>query len=623
MAQPGVKASTASTAAPKDPTPQYGELLRTYLAPQWRRATLLLALLLAGVGLQLVNPLVVRFYIDTARTGGSLETLTQAAAAFVGVVLLTQLLAVLTTSVGQTLAWSSTNRLRHDLALHCLRLDLPFHHARTPGQMIERIDGDVGTLANFLSQFVLRVLTNVLLLAGALVVLGLHDWRLGLAFAVFVGLALGLFYRVRGIAVPHWRATRDAATDLYALIEERLGGLEDTRANGIGDYVMRRLHAALARHYHAMRRFMFFTWISSFISFTVLGVGEVLTFGLGGYLFTTGAISLGTLYMAAYFLGTLLWPLRSLVDQIQDVQRAGVSLRRIQELRQVRPSIVDGTLDPPAHAPRVELRGVTFAYPTSGDATSEYASGPSVLQDLSFTIEPGSTLAVVGWTGSGKSTLARLLARFYDPTDGAILFDGTDLRRFRLAELRARVGLVTQDVQLFQATLRDNLTLFDPGVLDERLTSLLADMGLGSWLASLPGGLETELSAGGTGLSAGEAQLVALARVFFKDPVLVILDEASSRLDPATERLVEVALGRLLGGRTGIVIAHRLETVRRAHEVLMLEGGRVVEHGPRERLVADPCSRFSQLLRIGAATGATTVDAAVEAALGARAGVPA
>jgi ABC-type multidrug transport system fused ATPase/permease subunit len=208
-------------------------------------------------------------------------------------------------------------------------------------------------------------------------------------------------------------------------------------------------------------------------------------------------------------------------------------------------------------------------------------------------------LGLLGRTGSGKTTLTRLLFRLYDLSSGAIHLGGVDLRVARLHELRERVGIVTQDVQLFQASIRDNLTLFDRSIADERIMAMLEQLELAGWVSSLKHGLDTELGPGGGGLSAGEAQLLAFARVFLQDPGLVILDEASSRLDPATERLIERAVDRLLAGRTGIIIAHRLATVQRADEIMILEHGQIIEHGPRELLANVPDSRFATLLRAG------------------------
>jgi ABC-type multidrug transport system fused ATPase/permease subunit len=221
-----------------------------------------------------------------------------------------------------------------------------------------------------------------------------------------------------------------------------------------------------------------------------------------------------------------------------------------------------------------------------------------VLHGLSLSLRPGEVLGVLGRTGSGKTTLTRLLFRLYEPTAGAIRLGGVGLPDTPLDELRRRVGIVTQDVQLFRASLRDNLSLFDQSIPDERIQAALEELGLGPWLRALPAGLDTEL-AGGEGLSAGEAQLLAFARVFLRDPGLVILDEASSRLDPATERLIEQAVGRLLHSRTAIIIAHRLATVQRADTILILDDGAVAECGPRADLMGDETSRFSELLRVG------------------------
>ncbi|MDQ3541325.1 MAG: ATP-binding cassette domain-containing protein, partial [Chloroflexota bacterium] len=221
------------------------------------------------------------------------------------------------------------------------------------------------------------------------------------------------------------------------------------------------------------------------------------------------------------------------------------------------------------------------------------------IRDISFRLEPGSVLGLIGRTGSGKTTITRLLLRLHDPTAGTVCIGDTDLRDFRLAELRDRIGVVTQDIQLFQASVRDNLTFFNPAFDDPAIIAILHDLGLSRWLDALPDGLDTQLASGAGGLSAGEAQLLAFARVFLHDSRIVILDEASSRLDPATERGVERAVDRLLAGRTGIVIAHRLATVKRADEIMVLADGRIVEYGPRELLANDPASRFAHMLRTG------------------------
>jgi len=212
---------------------------------------------------------------------------------------------------------------------------------------------------------------------------------------------------------------------------------------------------------------------------------------------------------------------------------------------------------------------------------------------VSFRLAAGRSLGVLGRTGSGKTTLARLIFRLYDPDRGQVRIGGRALAEVGLDRLRRGVGFVSQDVQLFDASVRDNLTFFDASMSDERLLAAVGDLGLGGWLASLPEGLDTRVSA--ASVSAGEAQLLAFARVFLAAPAIVVLDEASSRLDPATERLIDRAIDKLLEGRTAVIIAHRLATLDRVDDVLILEDGLVVEHGPRTVLAASADSLFARM----------------------------
>jgi len=306
--------------------------------------------------------------------------------------------------------------------------------------------------------------------------------------------------------------------------------------------------------------------------------------------------------------GMLSTPFQNIREQVQDLQQAAASLQRVDELFHIQPGVGDGwqvaggkTLSRvtrhsslPDGALSIEFHDVSFSYADNGE-------DGNVLHNVSFHLPPGKVLGVLGRTGSGKTTLTRLLFRLYDSTAGAIRLGDVDVRDVALSDLRARVGMVTQDVQLFQATLRDNLAFFNPRIGDEQMERALKELRLWDWLRSLPDGLSTKLAAGGQGLSAGEAQLLAFTRVFLKDPGLVILDEASARLDPATENLLERAVDRLFHAprRTGLVIAHRLQTVQRADDILILEDGRVSEYGPREQLAADPASRFYSLLKTG------------------------
>ena len=568
----------------------YWNLLSTYLRPQRLKTLLLGVLLLTSIGLQLLSPQILRSFIDTARGGGTMRELLSLGVFFLVVALIGQVVSVCETYVAEHVGWTATNSLRADLTLHCLRLDPSFHSAHTPGELIERVDGDVATLGNFFSRFVVYVLGNALLMVGVLVLLFRIDWRVGASLTSFVVLALFVINALRDKAVPYWQAAREANARLFGFLEERLSGTEDIRSSGATSYALRGLHE---RSRELLRRQRMAGIVgSSTGNLTVLlfTIGIAAAFGLGGSLYRAGTITLGTVYLIFNYTELLGRPIDQLTRQIQDLQQAGAGIQRIQEILALRSAVEDG---PGAYLPRgplkVEVEHVSFGYDDEGP----------VLQGVSFTLPPGKVLGLLGRTGSGKTTLTRLLFRLYDPPAGAIRLGDVDVREPHTEDLRQRIGVVTQEIQLFHASVRDNLTLFDRDIPDAHVEQVIDRLGLTTWYRSLPAGLDTRLAPGGGGLSAGEAQSLAFARVFLRDPGLVILDEASSRLDPATEHLIERAIDRLLTGRTAIIIAHRLQTVHRADVIMILDRGKVIEYGPREDLLRDPDSRFSQLLRTG------------------------
>ena len=501
---------------------------------------------------------------------------------------------------------------------------MSFHTAHTPGEMIERIDGDVMALSNFFSQFILQVFGNGLLVLGVLLVLFRENWRIGLSLGVFVAITVGILLRMANIAVPSWEEERQASADLYGFLEERLSGTEDIRSNNAMAYVLDRFYRLtrdlMRKTMRAGLRWavlMNTTWV-------LFAVGTSLGLVVCAYLYATKAITLGTVFMVVYYTNMINWPLERITQQFQDLQRAGASLVRILDIQRIQGKIPgEGDFNLPAQPKftqgplAVVFDGVTFGYSDSVASSSakpgSQAADPTpeedpadkemVLCDISFRLEPGKVLGLLGRTGSGKTTLTRLLFRLYDPDQGRICLgsapDPVDISRVPLQELRRRVGMVTQNIQLFHATVRENLTFFDLSIPDERILAAIRDLGLEDWFDALPNGLDTELESGGGGLSAGEAQLLAFTRIFLRDPGLVILDEATSRLDPATEHLIEHAVDKLAQDRTAIIVAHRLGTVQRADDILILEDGRVIEYGDRLQLMGDPASRFYHLLETG------------------------
>jgi ATP-binding cassette subfamily B protein len=602
----------------------YGRLLATYLAPQRGRVALLAGLVFLTIGLQLVNPQIIRYFLDTLQTGGQLNQLLGAAALFMLITLTQQAVLLVATYVGEVVGWTATNALRVDLARHCLRLDMSFHKAHTPGELIERVDGDVNELANFFSRMILTLVGNGLLLVGVIVLLWRESWQIGLGITLVALVSVLIINVLRKRIIPRWERLRGADADLFGFLEERLNGTEDIQTSGAKGYMLQGLDRLLRQRWRAAQHALHLdAWIIP-TPIWVFALAYAAAHLVSGRLFLEGALTIGTVYVIFYYIGLVEGPLWQTIEMVDQLQRAAAALNRIIKLRQVEPTLHDGegaTL--PTGPLGVLFDQVSFQYDdatplsaplaaltngeTDGQTDEDAEAQEVVLSDLSFQLQPGEVLGLLGRTGSGKSTLSKLLFRFYDPTAGSIRLgtpdEMVDLRQAQRSDLQGRIGMVTQDVQLFHASVRDNLTLFDWSIPDERILTVLQEVGLSAWLESLPDGLDSELSGDDSNLSAGEAQLLAFTRVFLADPGLVILDEASSRLDPATEQRIEAALDRLLagsgGGRTCIIIAHRLATVQRADAILILEGGRILEYGPRLALAADPNSRFSQLLQTG------------------------
>ena len=574
----------------KLPFKAYWDLLSQHIRPQKGRFTLLSILLLGSIGLRIYAPQIMRTFIDSALAGEALQTLTFTAIAFISIALVQQVVAVSVTYIGENVAWTATNALRAELAWHALNLDMRFHNDHTPGELIERIDGDVTELATFFSQFALNLVSNGLLLIGILTALFIEDWRAGLAFTIFSLATILILGRLKDIAMPHQKARREAEAQLYGFVEEQLAGTEDIRSSGAVDYSIRELFRHQGVIFTHNRKAHFKRWIIENAMGLALTTGSLLAITSGYWLFTAGLVTIGTVYLFVHYINLLEEPFWAMTHEIESFQTIGACVERLAEFRNFKAEVLDGTGADIAARPLA----ITF-----DDVTFSYNGTDSVLSGLSFDLKPGSVLGLLGRTGSGKTTLARLIFRLYDPKSGRIAINDVDLRDMRLEALRRNVAIVTQDVQLFRASIRDNLTFFDRAITDEEILATLEALELGDWYRSLSNGLDTELDTGARSLSAGEAQLLAFTRVFLRNPGLVILDEASSRLDPATEQRLERAIDKLLQNRTAIIIAHRLGTVHRADEIMILESGEVSEYGDRKQLAADQGSRFYQLLQTG------------------------
>lgn len=569
----------------------FGFFLRSYLAPYKPQLALMAAGLAATTLMTLAGPALLRDFIDGVVAQQAPDRLVQLAFLFFLARLGRTAGEALTGYVGEGMAWSATNQVRQDLLRHALTLDMDFFNENPPGTMLERTDGDSNQLAYFLSQFSLRFLRSVLLLVGIVIYMAVEDWRVCLIMLGFIAVIAIVITKLRTFGVPYNEKLREAAGRLYGFVEERLSNLEDIKALGGVTRSLRQMEALIeeqVRRGRAAYSLGNLVWPSTL---TVTGIGSGIMLAWGGHTFLSGGLTLGTMYLLYAYINLMLWPMEDLSHQMEELQKAGGSIVRIEDLmsRHSRLQYGSGTSlgTPPAG---IRFEQVNFHY--------EDDEIPA-LRDVSFDVQPGRSLGIAGRTGSGKTTIGRLLARMYDPDAGQVLLNGRNLKELDRETLRRKVGVVTQTVQFFSGSLRENLRLFDEGFTDEDLKSALRKLDLLPWLDSLPDGLDTHMAGSSLDMSTGEAQRLALTRIFLKDPEVVVLDEAVASLDPATEAETESALQGLMAGRTGIVIAHKMRSLENVDEVLILEDGRVQEHGRRAELLARPDSRLNQLVALG------------------------
>lgn len=574
------------------PLVEYINLFKVYFKGQQKKIFIVSILLLLSVALKLICPIILKNVIDISVNGGESQTISNAAILYIGLALLFSLLNAGTAYIAEHLGWTTTNRIREELSSHCLSLDMNFHKKRSSGEMIERIDGDVTALANFLTNFVLQVVGNFAFLIGVLIVLANENWTVAAIFAVFSIIAILIINRIRDIAMPHWLKAREASSNLFAFVGEKISGLEDIKSNNSVSYVMRNFYKLL-RTLLLHERKAFITGRSLWpIMLGVFALGFTVVLSFGGYLLSQGLITIGTLYLMYAYMDMLRAPLEQIAYQIQDFQKAGASVKRIKVLLSTESKLLYSNESSalPEGPLSIEFKNVSFSYDSEGK---------NVIKNLSFNIQPNKVIGLLGRTGSGKTTISRLLFRLYDSSEGEILLGGVNINGLSKEEISDKVGLVTQEVKLFHASVRDNLTLFNKEIEEKNIWRVLHDVGLEDWVMSLPQGLDSVLETSNTGLSSGQEQLLSFARIFLRNPQIIVLDEATSKLDPTTEKLVNKSIQKLLKNRTAIIIAHRLETINNVDEILILESGNLVEYGDRRQLINNTESQFYKLNSIG------------------------
>jgi ABC-type multidrug transport system fused ATPase/permease subunit len=547
-------------------------------APYKLRTALAVGSLLAATLTSLAPPYLAKLAVDNVERAEAYSRLVVVVALFVvaGV-------ASWATSAAQTYFTGWTGEriladLRNRLFRHLQRLSLGFYERNRAGVIISRLTNDVEALDQLVTDGVTTLVQNTLILIGSAIILFFLDWRLALATVTVLPLMAVATTLFRIFSSRAYRAVRERLGLVTATLAEDIAGIRVVQSFTRESANERHFREVNAHYREANQR----TVVTNGLYFPFVDflstAATAIVLGYGGYRYFDGSITIGTLLAFMLYLSNFFDPVQQLSQLYNTFIAAVAALDKIMDVMDERPEVVDR---PAARElPRIEGH-VHFEHVRFG-----YGRGAEVLHGIDLDVPAGTTVALVGHTGAGKSTLAKLLARFYDPRSGRITIDGIDLRDVTQQSLRRQLGVVPQEGFLFAGTVRENIAFGSPGATREEIVTAAQTVGAHDFIGRLEEGYETHLGERGTRLSLGQRQLVAFARALLADPRILILDEATSSVDIATERRIERALRRLLADRTAFIIAHRLSTIRDADLIVVLEHGRIVEQGSHAELMA-------------------------------------
>ncbi len=549
---------------------------------QIRNAALVIVVQVAAL---VAGPTLVKYGIDEGIRRRDAGALNAAVLGYLGLAFAGLVLGRAVTRMVARLGESFLRWLRGHVFRHLMNLSMDFFEREKTGRLVSRMTSDIDALQELVSQGLVLMVQNVLLFVGTAIVILLISWELALVTLALVPPVYFASRWFRRVSNTAYLEVRDRISTNMSTLQESLEGIRVVQAFARETSATSRFHSTNEAQYRSNLRTVSVS-AKYFPTVEFTGVlGTALIIGLGGALVHDDVVTIGTVGAFVLYLNNLFEPIQQLSQFFNTVQSAGAALDKLFGLLDTQASVADkpGAFDLPAQPGAIEVHGVSFGY-----------NDELVLRDVSMIIGAGERVALVGPTGAGKSTLAKLLARFYDPRAGSITIGDVDLRDVTLRSLRERMCVVPQEGHLFAGTLRENVRIGRPDASDADVDAALDALGIRERFAAFPDGLDTEVREGGSRLSAGERQLVSLARAALADPTILVLDEATSNLDPGTEHAVEAALEALMEGRTVVVVAHRLSTAARADRVAVIDGGGLLEYGTHDELVAAD-GRYTQL----------------------------
>ena len=526
----------------------------------------------------LAGPVLVRHGIDAGIRGDDLTALNVAVVAYIVVVIVNYVASRMQYVQLNAAGEGFLQIMRRRVFSHIQRQSMSFFDREKAGVLVSRMTADVESMSELVQFGLMQFLSSFLLLVFALVLLLTMSWELTLITLIVFPFIIAASVKFQRDANRAYLEVREKVGANLSALQEGITGVRVIQAYAREDEQIRRFEesnrALFRSHLHSVR---VSTWYFGLIEFSGIA-STAFVVGIGGWLVHRGDVSLGTVVAFVLLLAQLFDPVQQLSQLYNTLQSAAAALHKLFGILDTVPDVDEapGAVDLPATGDLV-VSGVTFRYEGVERAA---------LDNVSVALPAGTRLALVGPTGAGKSTLAKLMARLYDPVEGTVTFGGTDLRRASMSSLRERIVVIPQEGFLFDGSVRDNLLIARPGATNDELLAALTSLGLRERFEALPEGLDTQVRERGSRLSAGERQLVALARAALVDPAVLVLDEATSNLDPGTEMLIEAALDRLMTGRSVIVVAHRLTTVRRADTIAVVSDARISEIGSHDELIA-------------------------------------
>ncbi len=584
MALASFFASQKIRAATAAPTPLQRGL--GFIRPQAPKIALGVVLILAATAVTLPAPWIFKLVIDDALPSGDLRHLVTLLTVFTVLFVARALLTLWRNRVLQYAAMRVTCDLRIALFRHLQSLSLRYFDANQTGKVISRVTQDTGELYNLTNNFLINLIADCVTVVVVLGFLFIVEWRLALAVTLLLPLFAFNYLHNRKKMKHEARVHRDNWDQVVGFLQERVAAARVVKSFNREAAESNTFADGINADYTNFSRIVLRNTRLSVIADVLGSVGGLLILGLGGWLVVRGEMQVGTLVAFNAYIAYVFPPIVRFVDLTAVLQRANTALENIFAVFDTRPEIENDTTRPALPDPvrgEVEFEAVNFDY----DAGPPGAGRPRTLTEVSFRVPAGTMVAIVGPSGSGKSTLINLLARFYDPASGAVRVDGHDLREVSVESLRSRIGIVLQDNVLFSGTLEDNLKYGRPDATREQIAAAAQAANAHEFIAALPDGYTTLVGERGARLSGGQRQRIAIARALLKDPRILIFDEATSALDTQSERLIQQAMERLMQGRTTFVIAHRLSTIRKADLILVMDGGRLVEAGRHDDLIAN------------------------------------